>query len=838
MIASVSKLRPAIAAAALAFVCLSARAPAASAQRLSDDLWVTDAPVLALARSESTLYVGGSFRAVGPNTGGGVPLGIRSARALPGLAKVAGIVYAAAADGDGGWYVGGSFVGVGGLARSNLAHILANGQVAAWHPDPDGPVYALALTDDRLYVGGSFTTLAGARRSCLAALSRQDETLLDWDPHPAGTDGSADLAVRAVLPRGEQVYVGGHFLTIGGAERTHLAAIDAQSGRASAWDGQANYTVRVLAERGGILYVGGDFHLIGGAARRLLAAVDIHTARALPWGPDITGSGVEYDLPAYVDALDLSGSSLYFAGHFAHVAGHERGGVAEVDLLSGALTPWNPSPVFVGSQAPYIWALVVRGPRVYVGGRFHSFGGTDRLNVAAVDRRSGAALSWDPGTTGDVHTLTTQGEVVFAGGEFGSAGGVQTRLGLAALDAHSGALRPWNPGMLGFVVQALAVRGQTVYVGGIFDRIGGEWRTNIGAVSAMTGHATEWDPQALGGFNGGVNAIVVGDRTVYVGGGFTVVGGAERHFLAALDSASGTATDWNPGPDDFVNALASDGTTIYVGGSFASIAGQHRTALAAVDLETGLATGWNPDGSGVVIALALRSGTLYVGGGFESMGGAMRHSLAALDVSSGIALPWNPDPRGATPSPEVQALAPFGTDFLIGGRFTSVAGQPRTNLAAVETGSDMVTAWRGDTDGWVWAMMEYDGTVYVGGSFSRIGLMSRGNLAAIESSAAQPKAAALAAADRGPATADWVAPLPQPLRSRGILRFALAAPATVSLTIFDLQGRRVAALLDREPQSAGQHEVSIYAAGWNPGCYLCRLEVGGLTATRKMIVVK
>jgi hypothetical protein len=45
-------------------------------------------------------------------------------------------VAVAAADGHGGWFIGGSFVRVAGRARRFLAHVLPDGGLSAWDPGP------------------------------------------------------------------------------------------------------------------------------------------------------------------------------------------------------------------------------------------------------------------------------------------------------------------------------------------------------------------------------------------------------------------------------------------------------------------------------------------------------------------------------------------------------------------------------------------------------------------------------------------------------------------------------------------------------------------------------
>jgi hypothetical protein len=73
--------------------------------------------------------------------------------------------------------------------------------------------------------------------------------------------------------------------------------------------------------------------------------------------------------------------------------------------------------------------------------------------------------------------------------------------------------------------------------------------------------------------------------------------------------------------------------------------------------------------------------------------------------------------------------------------------------------------------------------------------------------------------------------VPNPLRSATRIPFALSAPASVRLTVFDVAGRRVRAILDGVPYPAGDH-----TAGWDgrdeagglapQGIYFLRLEAG------------
>ena len=91
------------------------------------------------------------------------------------------------ADGSGGWFIGGEFSAVGDVARSNLAHIRADGTLdPAFAPQADQPVRALVLNGTTLYVGGSFTQIKGLPRNRLAAVNATTAAVLPWDPNVTG----------------------------------------------------------------------------------------------------------------------------------------------------------------------------------------------------------------------------------------------------------------------------------------------------------------------------------------------------------------------------------------------------------------------------------------------------------------------------------------------------------------------------------------------------------------------------------------------------------------------------------------------------------------------------
>ena len=804
------------------------------AQTVHASLWGANGNVLAATRSGNTLYIGGSFSAVGPNSGGGVPVNQYDGEPIRPYPRIAGSVNAVIPDGAGGWYVGGQFTGVGDQPRSNLAHILANGSVAAWDPGADGVVYALARHERTIYVGGAFSQVGGVARARLAAVEATTGRVTSWDPNVLGVLFYGGAEVYTLDVANNTVYVGGLFTVIGGKQRNGLAAVDSRSGLATDWapDAEPGYWVNVLKVCGDVVYVGGPFRSLGGQPRKMIAAVDMRTGLATSFDAHAAGTQTNpYSLEPSVYTLAVQGGTLYVGGRFDHMGGQPRDGIAALDARDGTARDWDPQL----ASGSIVYSLVLHRDLVYVGGGFSGIGGRSQSAVAALDMRTARATEWNPRPNSYVTMLAADQRSVFVAGPFTSIWDWVSRRHAAALDLSTGAVKPWNPSPDGSLVQALLVRGETVFAAGNFRNIGGQPRTGIAALDGTTGAATDWDARS----SGPIGALALFGRTLYVGGGIGTIGGKIRPGAAALDIETAQATDWDPETDGSVWAIVVKDGLVYLGGYFTRVGGQGRVCLAAVTAATGAVTPWNPEVTSFVNALAQVGGTIYVGGGFQEIGGVSRSSLAAVDALTGQVLPWDPNlSPGQANVPYVKALSVVGNTLYIGGDFSTTAGQSRHNLAAVDAITDSLLPWDPEPDGLVWCLAGYDDEVFVGGGFERVGPHSCSGIARI-SPATRAWGGRLPVYPRRRRTmAGLEFVVPSPALGTSPVRFSLPAAGPVTLTLFDLQGRRVMDLLGEEWQAAGEHEVELRTVDLPGGVYFCRLQVGEAVVTRKLVLAR
>jgi hypothetical protein len=173
--------------------------------------------------------------------------------------------------------------------------------------------------------------------------------------------------------------------------------------------------------------------------------------------------------------------------------------------------------------------------------------------------------------------------------------------------------------------------------------------------------------------------------------------------------------------------------------ALASVAGSATQASAAFSNTPD--TTWMTNG--VVYAIAQGGGRIYVGGKFRSLrrcptgvtctGGTIATNVGALDAATGVGIKTfkvTVGGDGAT----VYALAVANGKLYIAGQFTSVNGEPRMNLAAVDAVTGVLdptfAPQVGTATDYVRGMVAHDGMIYIGGNFGTVGAAVRQHLAA------------------------------------------------------------------------------------------------------------
>ena len=173
-------------------------------------------------------------------------------------------------------------------------------------------------------------------------------------------------------------------------------------------------------------------------------------------------------------------------------------------------------------------------------------------------------------------------------------------------------------------------------------------------------------------------------------------------------------------------ALAQDGDRTFVGGVFTRLGGKNRQNIGAYYNSTNLVDNtFLASTNGKVDAIAVDPATkrVFLGGSFTTVNGEPRANLAAVDLTTGALIQdWQADTGGAVQ--DVRALQVIGGRLYVGGRFSTIDGvTSRARLAAVSTTDGVVDLkFRPRPAGGVNEIKPNpDGTVlYLGGAFTAL----------------------------------------------------------------------------------------------------------------------
>ncbi|NDY96437.1 delta-60 repeat domain-containing protein [Wenzhouxiangella limi] len=676
--------------------------------------------VYAIALDGNDIYVGGRFTEIGGEPRQRLAKLSRTGIVDPSFVADADDSVRALLPGPGGTlYVGGWFSNISGLGRRGLVRLLRDSGAPdpAWDTFPNSRVYSLNPSTEGFYVGGDFFEIGGVARSRVARVSHQGEVA------PLFAPGGFSGRIEAALEQGSEVTLGGwiNWSETAAGIRRGLAAfpVDATPVAStltitSALPGNTQPHQFYRVEVNG---VGGEAPL---ANQRVTVVCDSGASCAMTL--DSQGNGA-CEIASRTPGTRTLTASYAGSPFFSSATATRPHNVATIV----ATPPANPafdlrSPGFVSGM------VRTSDDKLVVAGGFNRIGDQARRGLARLlpDGTADPAFRADA-LGGSVRAVARDAsDHVFAVGFFDLINGV-FRPRLAKLDTEGNVVPDWIPARtdvnrdVAYVDPDgdLIVRGFTFFSGGV----------GVTRLLKLSGA----DGEERAGFDvtvtssGSLNVQVAGDDThLYVYGVFEEVNGVPRRNLARLSLSGEVDLDWNPSPDSFVGDVVPDAAGgIYVAGQFDEIAGQTTLSrLVRLSSSGTLVTAFNPAPDGTVDNLFLEGSSLYVGGFFDQIGGLTRDNAAKINATTGIA-----DPAFQNPSLAFGLFERLG-DALWSSNFGFEMGASDVLwMGAVRrdpgTGELLPTAPI-TRPAQIYALARQpDGATLIGGSFARFGSSQR-----------------------------------------------------------------------------------------------------------------
>jgi uncharacterized delta-60 repeat protein len=516
-----------------------------------------------------------------------------------GATGVNSSVYALAVQPDGRVLLGGVFANVGGVARSGVARLNANGSLdSSFDPGTgaDGDVAALALqADGRVLLGGNFTRFDGTVRNRLARLSTSGALELGFNP----AAGASDLVLALAVQLDGRVLLGGEFTSFNAISRNRIARLNANGGLDNGFNagGGPNGSIVALAvQADGRVLLGGNFSSIAGSARNCIARINISGSLDSTFDPGSGGAGISGSNPeVFALALQADGRVL-LGGGFDSFNGISHPGIVRLET-DGTLDAGFNTPSLNGQSVSAI--NVQSDGRILLGTvskiiRINADGSADSTHNPPLIRANALALQAD--------------NKVVVGERF--AGRIWRLNSDGTPDPNFNTSAQADNEVIAIAIQA----NGRILLGGSFTRINGAVRNGIARLNPDGTLDPDFDPGT--GVDGEVKAFALqSDGRILVIGTFSEVNGIQRSSLARLNANGTVDTGYGPPlsplPEIDAIALQADGRAL-LGGFFTQQNGgltkrierlsSAQAALQSLSLD-GFNVRWLRSGSAPALAL-------------------------------------------------------------------------------------------------------------------------------------------------------------------------------------------------------------------------------------------
>jgi uncharacterized delta-60 repeat protein len=326
------------------------------------------------------------------------------------------------------------------------------------HPGTDGEVYGLAVdANDKTIIVGRFYSYDLSGRNCIARINTDGSLDTSFNPE-TGVD-PFDSSIQAVsLTSGNQVVIGGDFVSYNGTQRNSIARLNSDGSLDFTFDpgaGANGPVYALIAQSDGKVLIGGDFTSFNGTTRNYIARLNADGSLDTAFDPQNNLNAPVYTMAASVDVPGAN--QIAIGGDFTSV-----GGVAGQDHIARILGDGSVDTTFdpgAGANGTVYSLAQQTDGKVVIGGEFSVVNGQNLNRLARLTSNGSLDTNFFVGigadstvyhvnyytnsittitvsTNGSIITTNVQvtgSEAIYVGGKFTAINGTH-RLGFARLN--------------------------------------------------------------------------------------------------------------------------------------------------------------------------------------------------------------------------------------------------------------------------------------------------------------------------------------------------------------------------------------------------------------------
>jgi uncharacterized delta-60 repeat protein len=314
---------------------------------------------------------------------------------------------------DGKIVVVGSFTSFYGTDRNRIVRLNSDGSIdSSFDPGTgadSGILTVSILKDGKIIIGGTFTSFNGTEINRIARLNSNGRLDTSFDPG-AGAD---NWVWSNSIQSDGKIIIGGGFNTYNKRERNYIArlnsdgSLDTSFGHGTGTDSWI-YTTSIQGD--GKIIIGGIFTSYNGTGRNRIARLNTNGSLDTSF---VTGAGTD----AFVWSTSIqSDGKIIITGGFNTYNGTPRNHIARLNTDGTLDTFFDPG---TGANDNVITTSIQNDGKIIIGGRFKTYNGVARNNIARLNSDGTLDTSFDPGTGPDDAVFTTSiqsnGKIILAG---------------------------------------------------------------------------------------------------------------------------------------------------------------------------------------------------------------------------------------------------------------------------------------------------------------------------------------------------------------------------------------------------------------------------------------
>lgn len=429
-------------------------------------------------------------------------------------------------------------------------------------------------SDGKIIIGGGFTSYNGTAINRITRLNT--DGMID-SFFNIGT-GADDIISTNCIQNNGKIIIGGSFIFFNGISKNRIVRLNSDGSIDNTFNigyGANDIVRNAIIQTDGKIIIGGDFTTYNGTARNRIARINVDGTLDSSFNP-----GLGADNSVYTISIQNDGK-IFIGGTFTSFNGTNRSRLARLYANGTLDLTFNPGTGTNSSNSSVLTNSIQSDGKIIIGGNFTTYNGTTRNSIARINIDGTLDASFTPQTIANTFkilsiSILNDGKIIIGGNFITSNGNLITDI--TRFNSNGTIDLTFNSGLEStsiFIGTTSIQSDGKIIIGGTFTTFNGTGRNRIARLNSNGNLDLTFNPGS--GTNGTIETTQIqSDGKIIIGGNFTIYNGFIRSKIARLnvDGTFDSTLNIGTGANDtvYTTSIQNDGKII-LGGIFTSFNG-------------------------------------------------------------------------------------------------------------------------------------------------------------------------------------------------------------------------------------------------------------------------